>query len=538
MRPARALFRVLRLLLAHRLDEPVRANLPAPLRLLLSVWPRGRRELALLPFGERLRRAVEEAGPIFVKAGQILSTRRDLLSPELADALARLRDQVRPFPGEVAEREIERALGKPVQALFARFEREPLASASIAQVHAATLASGEEVVVKILRPEVEREVARDLRLLRWLAEIAERWHPRAERIRPLEIWREIATTLENELDLNREGANASALRRHFENSPDLYVPKVYWPLSSERVLTLERVRGIPVDDIAALDAAGIDRKKLAAKGVRLFYTQVFRDNFFHADAHPGNVWVDPGSGAEPRFIALDFGIMGSLSETDRDYLAQNFLALFNRDWQRIAALHLEAGWIPRHVRLDELEAAVRAVCEPYFTRPLSQISIAEVVAKLFRTAQRFELVLQPQLILLQKTLFNIEGLGRLLDPDIDIFAVARPVLEEILRDRHRVAFALRDLGLPPSLLSLPRQIAEAGALLAQVRAGELVVRLSAEDRRQLAQARARGRGPLLLSFLAGLVAAAGLPSEAWSSPGLLLALALLLLALAWDRRIS
>lgn len=533
MRPSFALLRLCRILLAHRLDEPFIPHLPFAVRLLLRLWPRGRRDIADKPFPERLRLALEAAGPIFVKAGQILSTRRDLLSPELADALARLRDQVRPFPGEVAEREVERALGRPIGECFARFEREPLASASIAQVHAATLRGGEEVVVKVLRPGVEAEIARDLGLLRWLAGIVSRRHPRAERIRPLEIWREIATTLENELDLGREGANASALRRHFEGSADLYVPRVYWELCGERVLTLERVRGIPVDDIAALDAAGIDRKKLAAKGVKLFYTQVFRDNFFHADAHPGNIWVDPDSGSEPRFIALDFGIMGSLSEIDRHYLAENFLALFRRDWKRIATLHLEAGWIPPHVREDELEAAVRTVCEPYFTRPLSQISVAEVVAKLFRTAQRFELVLQPQLILLQKTLLNIEGLGRLLDPKIDIWGVAGPVLEGILRERHPLGFALRELGLPQSLWGLPRQLAEAGELIKRLRGGELTVRLSEEDHRRLGERRA-GRSAAPLGFLAGLIAAVSL--LAWP-PGpmawLALGLASLLLLLAW-----
>jgi ubiquinone biosynthesis protein len=535
MRPSLALLRLLRVLLVHRLDEPFRPHLPLPLRVLLRLWPRGRRELAGKPLAERVRLALEAAGPIFVKAGQILSTRRDLLSPEFAEALARLRDQVRPFPGEIAAREVERALGRPLADCFLRFEREPLASASIAQVHAATLPSGEAVVVKVLRPGVETEIARDLGLLRWLAEIVARHHPRAERIRPLEIWREIAVTLENELDLSREGANASALRRHFESSPDLYVPKVHWELSGERVLTLERVYGIPVDDIAALDAAGIDRKKLAAKGVKLFYTQVFRDNFFHADAHPGNIWVDPRSGREPRFIALDFGIMGSLAEIDRYYLAENFLALFRRDWKRIAALHLEAGWIPPKVREDELEAAVRAVCEPYFTRPLAQISVAEVVAKLFRTAQRFELVLQPQLILLQKTLLNIEGLGRLLDPEIDIWGVAGPVLEDILRERHRIAFTLRELGLPQRLWGFPRQLAEAGELIARIRAGELTVRLAAEDRELLSARRPSGSGALL-GFLAGALAAGtALAPPAAPAAWLALGLAFLLLVFAWRR---
>jgi ubiquinone biosynthesis protein len=302
-----------------------------------------------------------------------------------------------------------------------------------------------EVVVKVLRPGIRERIDADVSLLRGLGELAQRWHPAADKIRPREIVAEIETTLAHELDLQREGANASLLLRNFADGADLVVPRVYWPLTTSSVLPLERVRGIGVDDLAALDAAGIDRIALAEKGVRLFYTQVFRDNFFHADAHPGNIWVDAERRSDPRFIALDFGIMGSLPERDQFWLAQNFMALFERDYKRIAELHVAAGWVPAHVRLDELEGAVRTVCEPYFTRPLAQISLAEVVIKLFAVARRYELTLQPQLILLQKTLLNIEGIGRLLHPQIDIWATAKPVLAEILRRRYGIRRTLREL---------------------------------------------------------------------------------------------
>jgi ubiquinone biosynthesis protein len=440
------LLRVASVLLAWRLDELVdAAHLFRPLKLLRPLLARPRANVAALSRGERLRRALTELGPIFVKAGQVLSTRRDLVPADIADELSLLQDQVAPFPGSEARAIVEQELKLPVGRLYAQFDETPLASASIAQVHAATLADGREVVVKVLRPGIDAQIARDVKLLRSLGELAQRWHPNADKIRPLDVVAEVEKMLENELDLQREGASASLLKRNFASGVDLYVPEVHWELTSARVLTLERVHGISSDDIAAIDAAGLDRKALAAKGVRVFYEQVFRDNFFHADAHPGNIWVDPARLAEPRFIALDFGIMGSLPEADQYWLAQNFIALFERDYARIAQLHVAAGWMPANVRLDELEAAVRTVCEPYFTRPLSQISLAELVVKLFQTARRFELTLQPQLILLQKTLLNIEGVGRMLDPEIDIWAVAHPVLKRILRERYSPLRTLREV---------------------------------------------------------------------------------------------
>lgn len=429
--------RILRVLVKYRLDSLLEGSGVDPLlRLIRPFVPRASKDIAKLSRGARFRLALQDLGPIFVKTGQVLSTRRDLLPEDIADELTLLQDRVAPFDGAEAQRIIERSLGKPVTELFASFEQTPLASASIAQVHPASLPDGREVVVKVLRPGIAKQIRADLALLRALAEIANRTHPRADKIRPLAVIDEIEATLHAELDLQREGANASLLRRNWLNSPDLYVPEVFWSHSGERVLTLERVRGIPADDIEALDAAGVDRQVLAAKGVRVFYTQVFRDNFFHADAHAGNIWVDPSRPDDPRYIALDFGIMGQLPPRDQYYLAENFMAMFQRDYRRIAELHVEAGWMPSTVKLEELEAATRSVCEPYFTRPLSEIALGEVIVKIFRTAQRYELTIQPQLILLQKTLLNIEGVGRLLDPKLDIWAVAHPVLEGILRERY------------------------------------------------------------------------------------------------------
>ncbi|HVJ37532.1 MAG TPA: ubiquinone biosynthesis regulatory protein kinase UbiB, partial [Stenotrophomonas sp.] len=447
----KAVFRASRIgkvVLRYRLDDLLEGT-PAErwLRLAKPFVPRASAAIAAQSRGARLRLALQELGPIFVKFGQILSTRRDLVPPDVADELTLLQDRVQPFDGEAARLIVEQALGQPIDVAFASFDTTPLASASIAQVHAATLHEGRQVVVKVLRPTIEKQIDADIALLKSLAALVDRTHPRADKIRPREVVAEIESTLAAELDLQREGANASVLRRFWLDSDDLYVPEVIWSHTGERALTLERVHGIPSDDVLALDAAGIDRKALAAKGVRVFYTQVFRDNFFHADAHAGNIWVDsdPARRLNPRFIALDFGIMGQLSQEDQYYLAENFMAIFNRDYRRIAELHVEAGWMPSNVRIDELEAAARSVCEPYFTRPLSQISLAEVLLKLFRVAQRYQLTLQPQLILLQKTLLNIEGVGRQLDPQLDIWAVARPVLERILIERYSPRRALKEL---------------------------------------------------------------------------------------------
>ncbi|HEX7339835.1 MAG TPA: ubiquinone biosynthesis regulatory protein kinase UbiB [Rhodanobacteraceae bacterium] len=483
-RLAPRLLRVATVLLRYRLDDVVDAtHLYRPLKWMRLLLPRARADLRGLSRGARLRLAMNELGPIFVKAGQMLSTRRDLVPADIADELAKLQDQVTPFDGATARAIVEAELKAPVADLFLHFDEKPLASASIAQVHAATLKDGSEVVVKVLRPGIEKRVKRDVDLLRAFGELAQRWHPAADKIRPLDVVAEIEKTLRLELDLQHEGANASLLRRNFEHSPDLYVPSVYWEHSTVRVLTLERVYGVPADDVEAIDKAGIDRRKLAAMGVKLFYEQVFRDNFFHADAHPGNIWVDLDEVAHPRFIALDFGIMGSLPEDDQYWLAENFLAMFERNYRRIAELHLAAGWMPKYIRVDELEAAIRTVCEPYFTRPLSEISLAEVVGKLFATARRFELTLQPQLILLQKTLLNIEGVGRTLDPEIDIWAVAYPVLKRIVRERYSPRQVLKDLRqrLPAWLHAAPQMPELIHQLLEETVHGQTRVHFSSED---------------------------------------------------------
>ena len=479
---------IARVLLRYRLDELVEAtHLFRPLRWVRPLFGRPPADLATLSRGARLRLALAELGPIFVKFGQILSTRRDLLPTDIADELTLLQDQVPPFPGTLARAQVEAALGGSVDTLYTRFDETPLASASIAQVHAAQLPDGREVVVKVLRPGVGDRIRRDISLLEDFAGLVERFHPNASKIRPRDVVAEIETTLVNELDLQREAANACLLRRNFKGSTDLVVPEVHWSHTRETVLTMERVRGIPVDDIAALDAAGVDRVRLAEKGIQLFYTQVFRDNFFHADAHAGNIWVDPSSGAEPCFIALDFGIMGSLSEADQYWLAENFIALFNQDYAKIARLHVQAGWMPSTTRLDELEAATRAVCEPYFTRPLSEISLAEVLVKLFQTARRYELTLQPQLILLQKTLLNIEGIGRQLHPQIDIWAVAKPVLERVWRERHGPKAILKSLRkrIPEWLAAAPEMPQLLHDYLQKASSGGIEMRVHSEDLRNL-----------------------------------------------------
>ncbi|KRG45163.1 ubiquinone biosynthesis protein UbiB [Stenotrophomonas pictorum JCM 9942] len=555
MKATRAMFRASRIgrvILRYRLDDLLDGTpVERWLRVAKPFVPRASADIASQSRGARLRLALQELGPIFVKFGQILSTRRDLVPPDVAVELTLLQDRVKPFDGEQALRIVEQALGLPITEAFASFDTTPLASASIAQVHAATLDDGRQVVVKVLRPDIEKQIAGDIALLKSLAALVERTHPRADKIRPREVVAEIETTLAAELDLQREGANASVLRRFWENSDDLYVPEVIWSHTAERALTLERVWGIPSDDIVALDKSGIDRKALAAKGVRVFYTQVFRDNFFHADAHAGNIWVDldPARRGNPRFIALDFGIMGQLSEEDQFYLAENFMAIFNRDYRRIAELHLQAQWMPATVRIDELEAAVRAVCEPYFTRPLSQISLAEVLMKLFRTAQRYQLTLQPQLILLQKTLLNIEGVGRQLDPNLDIWEVAKPVLERILRERYSPRRALKELRkrLPEIMTQAPDMPALLHSWLRQQVEGKHELAMRSQDivtlndtlkrmqRRVITAVTGVGLvvvSALLYGLQAGGPQLASIPVWSWITGGV----GVLALASAWLRR--
>jgi ubiquinone biosynthesis protein len=383
------------------------------------------------PRGQRLREALEALGPIFVKFGQVLSTRRDLVPLDIADELAKLQDQVPPFPSEQAVAEIERALGKPIHELFDSFEQQPVASASIAQVHFATLHDGREAAVKVLRPQVEAAVARDVALLETAAALIERLWADGRRLKPRQVVAEFARHLDDELDLMREAANASQLRRNFAGSKMLLVPEVYWDFCSQRVMVMERMGGVPISQRKLLEERGVDIPALARAGVEICFTQVFRDGFFHADMHPGNILVtDDG-----KYVALDFGIMGTLTEGDKQYLARNFLAFFNRDYRRVAQAHLDAGWVPAGTRVDEFEVAIRAVCEPVFARPLKEIYFGRLLLRLFQTARRFNMEVQPQLVLLQKTLLNIEGLGRELDPDLDLWRTAKPYLERWMSEQ-------------------------------------------------------------------------------------------------------
>ncbi len=393
------------------------------------------------PRGVRLRLALEALGPIFVKFGQVLSTRRDLLPADLADELAKLQDRVPPFPGELAVAEVERAFGKPVAKVFEKFEAQPMASASVAQVHLAVLPGGTEAAVKILRPGMMPVIAKDLALMDAAAGLVERFWADGKRLRPHEVVAEFARHLSEELDLMREAAHASQLRRNFSDSPLLAVPEVYWDFCTSTVMTMQRMRGTPVSEVEELRRQGVDIPRLARTGVEIFFTQVFRDGFFHADMHPGNILVTP----EGRYVALDFGIMGTLTEVDKQYLAQNFLGFFQRDYARVARAHLEAGWVPSDTRLDEFEGAIRAVCEPFFDRPLKEISFGRALVRLFQISRRFNVQIQPQLVMLQKTLLNIEGLGRELDPDLDLWTTAKPFLENWMREQIGLKGLLRAL---------------------------------------------------------------------------------------------
>ena len=392
---------------------------------------------------ERLRLALETLGPIFIKFGQALSTRRDLLPADLADELAKLQDRVPPFPVDEARQRIEAALGAPVGELFAEFETEPLGAASLAQVHGAVLKTGEAVVVKVLRPGMRERIVKDLELMYAVAGIFAAGSDDGRRLRPVEVVAEYEKTVLDELDLMREAGNAAQLRRQFLGSPIIHVPAVYWDLCRVDVMVMERVYGVQISDIAKLRELGTDFKKLGEYGVEIFFTQVFKHNFFHADMHPGNIFVDVTDPANPRYAAIDFGIVGTLDTRDQHYLAANFLAFFDRDYRRVAQLHIDSGWVPPDTRVDELESAVRTVCEPIFNKPLSEISFGQVLLRLFETARRFRMEVQPQLILLQKTLLNIEGLGRQLYPELDLWQTAQPILRQWMKEHLSPLAVLR-----------------------------------------------------------------------------------------------
>lgn len=419
-------------LMKHGLDEVILAtHLFRPLRFLVyfSPWHWLRKDMGTR--GERIRRALEDLGPIFVKFGQIVSTRRDLLAPDIAEELAKLQDRVPPFPGAQARAIIEKELDTGIDNLFDHFNETPLASASIAQVHAAHLKDGSDVVVKVVRPGIEKSIQRDVDLLYTLAYLAQRYWPDGRRLRPVEVVEHYEKTLIDELNLSHEAANATQLRRNFADTDLLYVPEVYWDYTRRRVMTMERIYGIQISDIAGLKAAGIDLKKLSEQGVEIFFTQVFRDSFFHADMHPGNVFVR----ADGRYMAIDFGIMGTLSKEDKHYLASNFLAFFNRDYRRVAELHVESEWVPAGTSIEEFEGAIRTVCEPIFEKPIKDISFGRLLVSLFQTARRFNMEVQPQLVLLQKTLLNIEGLGRELYDELDLWKTAKPFLERWMSEQ-------------------------------------------------------------------------------------------------------
>lgn len=462
------------------------------------------------PRGVRLRQGLERLGPIFVKFGQVLSTRRDLIPLDVADELAKLQDRVPPFPAAQSRALVEKAFGKPIDEIFASFEAEPVASASIAQVHFAVLKNGREVAVKVLRPGMLAVIDQDLTLLHTLAAWVERLSTDGKRLKPREVVAEFDTYLHDELDLVREAANATQLRRNMEGLNLVLVPEMVWELCTPNVIVMQRMTGVPISQIERIRAAGVDIPKLARDGVTIFFTQVFRDGFFHADMHPGNIQVSLDPATFGRYIALDFGIIGTLTETDKQYLAHNFLAFFRRDYKRVAELHIESGWVPPATRVDALESAIRAVCEPQFDRPLKDISLGQVLLRLFQISRRFNVEIQPQLVLLQKTLLNIEGLGRQLDPELDLWTTAKPFLERWMDEQlgwrgllgHLQREAPRFAQLLPELPRLLHQrLAQGGA--GQTEA--LLLQLLAEQRRGNALVRALALA--LLGFVLGCAAA-------------------------------
>ncbi len=480
--------------------------------------------------GQRLRLALEELGPVFVKFGQAISTRRDLLPPDIADELVKLQDQVPPFDGELARAAVEEALGQPLESLFRSFDIAPLAAASIAQVHAAELPDGRQVIVKVLRPGMRQSITGDIEVLYALARLADRYSSEARRLRPVEVVQEYEQTILGELDLLREAANAAQLKRNFAASKQLYVPEIHWDLCRASVLVMERIHGVPIGDVSRLRELGTDLRRLAENGVAIFFTQVFRHNFFHADMHPGNIFVLTDDPTQPRYAAVDFGIMGTLDPRDQDYLAQNFLAVFDRDYRKVATLHVDSGWVPHDIRVEEMEAAVRTICEPIFDRPLKDISFGVVLLRLFEVLRRFDAHIQPQLILLQKTLFNIEGLGRQLYPDLDIWNTANPILREWMREKHHPLGVVRRMWtqLPELLRALEAApVALRQAMLARARP---VVPAPAPR-----QARTGERIAAAIVLLAGVLALGTEPVPLWVG-WVISIFGLLWLASGWRRQ--
>jgi ubiquinone biosynthesis protein len=493
------------------LDEVALSVFPQPwVRLLVRLATLGRK--LDRPRGERLRQGLERLGPIFVKFGQVLSTRRDLIPLDVADELARLQDRVPPFPAAQSRALVEKAFGRPIDAVFARFDAEPVASASIAQVHFAELKDGREVAVKVLRPGMRDVIEQDLALLHTIAAWVERLSADGRRLKPREVVAEFDGYLHDELDLVREAANGTQLRRNMDGLGLVLIPEMVWELCTEGVIVMQRMRGVPIGQTERLREAGVDFKKLSRDGVTIFFTQVFRDGFFHADMHPGNIMVSLEPATVGRYIALDFGIIGTLTETDKEYLAYNFIAFFRRDYKRVAELHIESGWVPPDTRVGDLEGAIRAVCEPQFDRPLKDISLGQVLLRLFQTSRRFNVEIQPQLVLLQKTLLNIEGLGRQLDPDLDLWTTAKPFLERWMNEqvgwRGLLGRLEREAPRYAQLLpALPRLLHDTLRERSQPRSDPMLAELVAEQRhiRRLLQAVVWGAGAVLLALVTALV---------------------------------
>ncbi len=434
------------ILLKHGLDRIVWATpLFAPFSVLIIFFPWRWFRKKSAPTGESIRLALEELGPIFVKFGQLLSIRRDILPDDIAEELAKLQDKVPPFPGKQAKKMIEKSLGYPLESIFLEFNITPLASASVAQVHAAVMHDGRKVVVKVLRPNIDKQIQQDVALIESIAKMVYRYVPTSRRFRPIEVVDEFKCTLYDELDLLREASNASQLRRNFIDSDHLYVPQIIWEHSRTNVLVMEQIFGVQISDIRTLKAKNTNLKRLAERGVEIFFTQVFRDCFFHADMHPGNVFVSIEDPEYPKYMAVDFGIMGTLGPDDQRYLGENFLAFFKRDYRRVAELHVQSGWVPPHTRIEAFESAIRTVCEPIFERPLKDISIGQTLLRLFQTARRFDMEVQPQLVLLQKTLLTVEGLGRQLYPDLDLWQTAKPFLENWMKKQFGIRALIRNV---------------------------------------------------------------------------------------------
>lgn len=539
----RRVFVILWVVSRYRLDEFVPLSpLPWSIRFLFLLGPWHLFPKPKLSRGERLRRSLETLGPIFIKFGQILSTRRDLLPDDVAIELQNLQDKVKPFSGDEAVRIIARSLKKQTSELFAEFSVTPLASASVAQVHEARMLNGREVVVKVIRPNIEKTIEQDIALLKLLATLLENFWADGKRLHPVQIVDDYERTIYDELDLQREAANASQLRRNFLNSELIYIPEIFWDYTHKNVLVMEKISGVPVADIEALREAGVNLKVLAEQGVEIFFTQVFRDSFFHADMHPGNIFVSREHPQKPQYIAVDFGIVGTLSPEDQNYLARNLLAFFKRDYKQVAELHISSGWVPENTRVDEFESAIRTVCEPIFERPLKDISFGQFLLRLFQTARRFNMEVQPQLVLLQKTLLNIEGLGRQLYPELDLWNTAKPYLENWMKQRMAPPGVLKNIRqhLPEWLEQspeVPRLLFDAMTQIKQLDKRDDNAHLAAVEVQQALQLEASRRRTYRLGSVMMVVGAACLYPETrlliqeidWTSGLLLLGGSLLLL---------